>query len=51
MITTLHVPAPARGAAFADGGRLLVTGDDTGGLWLWRLPPPTFSRAAGVDSL
>lgn len=50
-ITTLHVPAPARGAAFADGGRLLVTGDDVGGLWLWRLPPPMFSRAAGVDSL
>nr|WP_273942342.1 helix-turn-helix domain-containing protein [Kutzneria chonburiensis] len=50
-ITTLHVPAPARGAAFADGGRLLVTGDDVGMVWLWRMPPPTFSRAAGIDSL
>jgi len=50
-ITTLHVPAPARGAAFADGGRILVTGDDTGMVWIWRLPPPTFSRAAGIDSL
>ncbi|HEX4725957.1 MAG TPA: helix-turn-helix domain-containing protein [Pseudonocardiaceae bacterium] len=50
-ITTLDEPAPARGAAFADGNRLLVTGDDTGMLWLWRLPPPLLAGTAGVDAV
>ncbi|GAB3878243.1 hypothetical protein GCM10029964_028640 [Kibdelosporangium lantanae] len=50
-IATQHVPAPARGAAFADDNRLLVTGDDIGGLWLWRVPAPIVARAAKVNSV
>ena len=50
-ITVFHEPAPARGAAFADGDRLLVTGDDTGTLWLWRLPPPLVTRTSAVNAL
>ncbi|MEV4316788.1 helix-turn-helix domain-containing protein [Actinocrispum sp. NPDC049592] len=50
-ITTQHVPAPARGAAFADDNRLLVTGDDTGFLWLWHVPPPILARADAVNSV
>lgn len=50
-LTTLRQPAPARGAAFAPGGRLLVTGDDTGALWLWHLPPPMINLPASASAV
>ncbi|WP_326837831.1 helix-turn-helix domain-containing protein [Amycolatopsis rhabdoformis] len=50
-LTVLNQPAPVRGAAFAAHGGLLVTGDDVGHLWLWHLPPPVVTVAAGVNSV
>ncbi|SDD50414.1 nSTAND1 domain-containing NTPase [Actinokineospora iranica] len=51
QLSSMAQPAPARRAAFAADGRLLATGNDLGGLWLWRLPPPVFADRSSATAL
>ncbi|WP_158891622.1 helix-turn-helix domain-containing protein [Amycolatopsis anabasis] len=51
QLTSMAQPAPARRAGFGAGGRLLATGNDLGGLWLWHLPSPVVPNTAGTTTV